>query len=365
MNYAGAEKDPGCIIMHGRECLRYCDRMFSVGIIGASGYAGAELLRLVAAHPQLKLAWATGDTQAGSPIAELYPSLIGAYGEECFRAYDPNNVDGLDVVMLALPHGKSQELVPDLLGRARAVVDVAADFRLKDASLYPTWYGEAHACPELLAEAVYGLPELHRDALRSAKLIAVPGCYPTAATLALAPLVRAGVIENTGLIVDAGCGVSGAGRTLKHGNLYGTVAETYEAYGLLTHRHTPEMEQNIGGQILFTPHLLPMTRGILATCYARPTATTTSTAKVLHVLREFYANEPFVKVIEASPTTKATAGTNLCLVTARFDERTNTVVVISAIDNLVKGTAGGAVQSLNLALGIEETMGLPVTAVYP
>ena len=233
--------------------------MFSVGIIGASGYAGAELLRLVAAHPQLKLAWATGDTQAGSPIAELYPSLIGAYGEECFRAYDPNNVDGLDVVMLALPHGKSQELVPDLRGRARTVVDVAADFRLKDASLYPTWYGEAHACPELLAEAVYGLPELHRDALRSATLIAVPGCYPTAATLALAPLVRAGVIENTGLIVDAGCGVSGAGRTLKHGNLYGTVAETYEAYGLLTHRHTPEMEQNIGGQILFTPHLLPMT----------------------------------------------------------------------------------------------------------
>ena len=156
LNYAGAEKDPGCIIMHGRECLRYCDRMFSVGIIGASGYAGAELLRLVAAHPQLKLAWATGDTQAGSPIAELYPSLIGAYGEECFRAYDPNNVDGLDVVMLALPHGKSQELVPDLRGRARTVVDVAADFRLKDASLYPTWYGEAHACPELLAEAVYG-----------------------------------------------------------------------------------------------------------------------------------------------------------------------------------------------------------------
>ena len=338
--------------------------MFSVGIVGASGYAGAELLRLVAAHPQLKLAWATGDTQAGSPIAELYPSLIGAYGDERFRTYDPADVDGLDVVLLALPHGKSQELVPELRNRARIVVDVAADFRLKDASLYPTWYGEAHSCPELLADAVYGLPELHRDALRSATLIAVPGCYPTAATLALAPLVRGEVIERTGLIVDAGCGVSGAGRTLKHGNLYGTVAETYEAYGLLTHRHTPEMEQNIGAQVLFTPHLLPMTRGILATCYARP-AGPTSTEHVMDVLRDFYANEPFVKVIEASPTTKATAGTNLCLVTARFDQRTNTVVVISAIDNLVKGTAGGALQSLNLALGMEETLGLPVTAVYP
>jgi N-acetyl-gamma-glutamyl-phosphate reductase len=344
--------------------MGYAWRMFSVGIIGASGYAGAELLRLVASHPQLNLLWATGDTQAGTPIAELYPSLLGAYPEEKFRSYDPADVDGLDVVFLALPHGKSQELVPDLRGRARIVIDVAADFRLKDAALYPTWYGEPHACPELLSQAVYGLPELHREQLKSATLIAVPGCYPTAATLALAPLIRHDAIEKTGLIVDAGCGVSGAGRTLKHGNLYGTVAETYQAYGLLTHRHTPEMEQNIGGQVLFTPHLLPMTRGILATCYARPSGKT-STAQLLALLRGVYAHEPFVKVVDASPTTKATAGTNLCLVTARFDERTNTVVVISAIDNLVKGTAGGAIQSLNLALGLQETMGLPITAVYP
>lgn len=338
--------------------------MFSVGIIGASGYAGAELLRLVASHPNLDLRWATGDTQAGSRIADLYPSLLGAYPDMLFRSFDPNAVDGLDVVFLALPHGKSQELVPNLRGRAKIVIDVAADFRLKDASLYPTWYGEPHCCPALLAEAVYGLPELHRDELRNARLIAVPGCYPTAATLALAPLVRLGAIARSGIIVDAGCGVSGAGRTLKHGNLYGTVAETYEAYGLLNHRHTPEMEQNIGAQVLFTPHLLPMTRGILATCYARPTGKT-STAQLLALLRGVYANEPFVKVVEAPPTTKATAGTNLCLVTARYDERTETVIVISAIDNLVKGTAGGAIQSLNLALGLDETLGLPVTAVYP
>ncbi len=344
------------------EC--YGDAMTNVGIVGASGYAGAELLRLIAAHPSLDLAWATGDTQAGTPIAELYPSLLGAYPDTSFRSFDPADADGLDVVVLALPHGKSQELVPDLRKRAGIVIDVAADFRLKDAALYPQWYGEAHACPEQLADAVYGLPELHRTALKKAKLIAVPGCYPTAATLALAPLVKHGAIEKKGIIVDAGCGVSGAGRTLKHGNLYGTVAETYEAYGLLNHRHTPEMEQNIGGQILFTPHLLPMTRGILATCYARPTGKTT-TNQLLALLRGVYSDEPFVKVIDGSPTTKATAGTNLCVLTARYDERTDTVIVISAIDNLVKGTAGGAIQSLNLALGIHETTGLPVAAVYP
>ena len=220
--------------------------MTSVGIVGASGYAGAELLRLIAQHPHLDLVWAAGDTQAGSRVAELYPSLIGAYPDLVFATFDPADADGLDVVFLALPHGKSQELVPDIRKRAGIVIDVAADFRLKDASLYPTWYGEAHLCPELLAESVYGLPELHREALRKAKLVAVPGCYPTAATLALAPLIRHGAILPTGVIVDAACGVSGAGRTLKHGNLYGTVAENYEAYGLLNHRHTPEMEQNIG-----------------------------------------------------------------------------------------------------------------------
>lgn len=338
--------------------------MTNVGIVGASGYAGAELLRLFAAHPHVKLAWATGDTQAGTPIAELYPSLLGVYPDEKFQTFDPADADGLDVVVLALPHGKSQELVPDLRKRAGIVIDVAADFRLKDASLYPIWYGEPHACPDQLAVAVYGLPELHRNALTTAKLIAVPGCYPTAATLALAPLVRHGAIAKTGIIVDAGCGVSGAGRTLKHGNLYGTVAETYEAYGLLNHRHTPEMEQNIGAQVLFTPHLLPMSRGILATCYARPTGKT-STAQLLALLRGVYSNEPFVRVVENPPTTKATAGTNLCLITARYDERTDTVIVISAIDNLVKGTAGGAIQSLNLALGFPETTGLPLAAVYP
>lgn len=336
----------------------------SVGIVGGSGYAGAELLRLLAGHPELDLAWATGDSQAGTRVADLYPSLVGVYPDLMFHEYNPVDAEHVDVVFLALPHGKSQELVPDLRTRVSHIVDVAADFRLKDAGLYPTWYGEAHACPELLAQSVYGLPELHRPALATATLIAVPGCYPTAATLALEPLVRHGVIERTGVVVNASCGVTGAGRTLKHANLYGTVAENYEAYGLLTHRHTPEMEQNIGAQVLFTPHLLPMSRGILATCYARPTGATT-TGELLALLRHVYAQEPFVKVLDSPPSTKATAGTNLCLITARYDERTNTVVVISAIDNLVKGTAGGAIQSLNIALGFPETLGLPIVGMYP
>ncbi len=338
--------------------------MTSVGIVGASGYAGAELLRLFAAHPEFNVVWATGDSQAGSKITDLYPSLLAAYGDTAFATYDPSLADDLDVVVLALPHGKSQEYVPELRKRAKIVVDVAADFRLKDASLYPTWYGEPHSCPELLAESVYGLPELHREALKTATLIAVPGCYPTSATLALKPLVANGIMATKGVIVDSACGVSGAGRTLKHENLFGTVNENYLAYGLLTHRHTPEMEQNIGAQILFTPHLLPITRGILSTCYGRPTRST-STAEVLDILRTAYANEPFVHVIEGSPSTKATAGTNNCVVTARYDERTDTIVAIAAIDNLVKGTAGGAIQSLNLALGFPETTGLPTTAVYP
>ena len=185
-----------------------------MGIIGASGYAGAELLRLLSGHPELQLAWATGDTQAGTAVAELYPSLLGVYPDLMFREYNPADAETVDVVFLALPHGKSQELVPDLRKRVSHIVDVAADFRLKDAALYPTWYGEEHACPHLLAQSVYGLPELHRHALVTATLIAVPGCYPTAATLALEPLVRHHAIERTGVVVNASCGVSGAGRTL-------------------------------------------------------------------------------------------------------------------------------------------------------
>ncbi|HEX9260670.1 MAG TPA: N-acetyl-gamma-glutamyl-phosphate reductase [Acidimicrobiales bacterium] len=338
--------------------------MARIGIIGASGFTGAELLRLIAAHPDFEVVVATGDTQAGTAVADLYPSLAAAYPDLVFSPFDARFVDGLDLVFLGLPHGAAQEIVPQIEGRVPHVVDLSADFRLKDPALYPAWYHQEHQCPELLGRFAFGLPELFRDDLHAAALIAAPGCYVTAATLALAPLVRRGIVESQGIIVDAVSGVSGAGRPAKPNTAFCTVDEDFTAYGLLDHRHTPEMEQAIGAQILFTPHLAPMNRGILATCYARP-AQAVSTAGLLDVLSGAYKGEPFVVVSERSPSTKATLGSNSAHLTARYDERTGSVMVISALDNLVKGASGQAVQCANLALGLPEAAGLPVAGVYP
>jgi N-acetyl-gamma-glutamyl-phosphate reductase len=341
--------------------------MPSVGIVGASGFAGAELLRLLASHPELDLAVATGDTQAGSLVRELYPSMSAAYGDRVFAPYSPEAVDGLDVAFLAMPHGVSQSMVPELLGRVKHIVDVAADFRLDDPSLYPEWYGEPHTAPELLSHFAYGLPELFRDDIVGTNHVAAPGCYPTAATLPLAPLAKAGLIEVTGIIVDAASGVSGAGR----GKFpFCGTDEDFVAYGLLDHRHTPEIEQTltmatgVPAQVLFTPHLAPMNRGILATCYARPTGTT-STDQLLDCLHAAYDGEPFVVVTDGSPSTKATLGANVAHLTARFDARTGWVLALCALDNLVKGTSGQAIQCANLLLGLDETLGLPTVGVYP
>ncbi|HVM05346.1 MAG TPA: N-acetyl-gamma-glutamyl-phosphate reductase [Acidimicrobiales bacterium] len=335
--------------------------MATVGIFGASGYTGAELLRLLAGHPELTVALATGDSTAGTAVGDLYPSLGAAYSGLVLADPDPAAAEGLDLVFLALPHGASQALVPDLRKRVGKVVDLAADFRLRDPGLYPTWYGGPHTAPELLAEFSFGIPELFRDDLAGADLVAAAGCYVTAAALAVAPLVRAGAIETEGVIVDAASGVSGAGRVPKASSHFATVDEDFVAYGLLDHRHTPEIEQATGASVLFTPHLAPMTRGILATCYARPA----SGADPLAVLAEFYADEPFVTVGPASPSTKATAGSNRALITARRDPRTGWVVVLCALDNLVKGASGQAIQCANLALGLPETAGLPVVGLYP
>ena len=338
--------------------------MIAVGIIGASGFTGAELLRLIAEHPDLEVRVATGDSQAGARAAELYPSLAAAHPDLVFSTYDPDEVAGLDVVFLGLPHGASQGIVPELIGKVGHLVDLAADFRLRDATLYPQWYGEAHTAPELLPAFAYGLPELFREEIIAATHVATPGCYPTAAALALAPLVRAGLIDTRGIIVDAASGVSGAGRPPKPATTFCAVDEDFSAYGLLDHRHTPEMEQVLGATVLFTPHLAPMNRGILATCYARPSGAT-STSAVLDVLRGAYAQEPFVVVTDGSPSTKATLGSNCAHITARFDERTGYVLAIAAIDNLTKGASGAAVQCANLLLGLPETSGLPIAGVYP
>ena len=342
--------------------------MVRVGIIGASGFTGAELLRLIAAHPEMEVRYATADTQAGKTVGDVAPSLAVHYPALRFEAFDADAVarHGLDVVFLGLPHEASMRLAPSLVGRVGCVVDLSAAFRLRDASLYPRWYGFEHDAPELLAEAVYGLPERMRSDLKGARLVATPGCYVTAATLALAPLLDAGLLEASGIIVDAASGVSGAGRAAKEATGFCTVDENFTAYDLLDHRHTPEIEQNLTAQVLFTPHLAPMSRGILATCYARPVAgAALSTESLLAVLGDAYAAEPFVVVTAGSPSTKATLGANTAVVSARHDARTGYVVALGAIDNLTKGAAGGALQSANVALGLAETSGLPTAGLMP
>ena len=332
--------------------------------MGASGYAGAELLRLCHSHPDLDVAWATGDTQAGTLVAGLYPSLAAAYPGLVFETFEPAMAAAVDLVFLALPHGASQRMMPELLTAGVKVVDLGADFRLRDPAEYERWYGDPHVAPDLLDRFVYGLPELHRDEIAKADAVASAGCYPTAAALALAPLTAAGAVDTSGIVVDAASGLSGAGRALKHATHFGTANEDFTAYGLLDHRHTPEMEQSVGATILFTPHLAPMTRGILATCYARP-AGGSSPDDVLSVLDEAYAGEPFVVVSPTTPSTKATWGSNAVHLTARYDRRTGWILVLAALDNLVKGASGQAVQCANLLLGLDETAGLSSIGVYP
>lgn len=343
---------------------------YQAGVVGASGYTGAELLRLLSAHPEIEVVHATADSNAGAAVAELYPSLGAAYPELRYVRFDPAGVAGLDVVFCALPHGESQRLASQLVAAVPHVVDLGADFRLAP-DVYEQWYGEPHAAPDLVPSFAFGLVELFRDDVGHAAHVANPGCYPTAASLALAPLFAAGLAEPRGVVVDACSGVSGAGRGLKASNLYSEVNESVAAYGLLTHRHTAEMELALGRvagepvQVLFTPHLVPMTRGILATCYARPAASGLSTASLLERYREHYAGEPFVQVVERPPATKATYGSNSVLVTVRYDDRTGTVLAIAAEDNLVKGASGQAVQNANLLLGLPEGLGLPTVGVAP
>jgi N-acetyl-gamma-glutamyl-phosphate reductase len=271
------------------------------------------------------------------------------------------DLDGIDLVFAALPHGHSQRVAASILDKAVPFVDLGADFRLHDAATYERWYGHAHEAPELLGEFVYGIPELNRGAIRNAKAVAAAGCYATTAILALKPLVDAGLVKPGSLIVDAASGVSGAGREAKEATGFSTVDGSFAAYGLLNHRHTAEMEMAIGGRVLFTPHLVPMTRGILATCYGDATRP----CDPLQVLRDAYANEPFVHVTDQPPATKWVSGSNGVQLTARYDERTGSVLAISAIDNLGKGAAGQMIQCANLMLGLDERAGLTTIGVYP
>jgi len=341
-----------------------------IAVVGGSGYTGTELLRLLAGHPELEVVAVTAGSNAGKAVAEVYPSLAPAYGDLRYQAYAPGDLAGLDLVFFALPHGESQRLVPEVVGTVGHVVDLAADFRLPAAD-YEQWYGHAHGAPQILDAFAFGLPELFRDDVAAHDHVAAPGCYPTTASLALAPLLADGLVEPTGIIVDAVSGVSGRGRGLSTPSLYSEANESVSAYGLLTHRHTAEMELALGRvsagevQVLFTPHLVPMTRGILATCYARPATSGCTTTSLLERYHEFYGKEPFVTVVDEPPATKSTLGSNSVHVTVRHDPRTDTVLAIAALDNLVKGAAGQAIQGANIVLGLPEDLGLAAVGMVP
>jgi N-acetyl-gamma-glutamyl-phosphate reductase len=333
-----------------------------VAVVGAAGYAGGELVRLLAGHPAVEIASVHARGRAGTPVAAELPHLAPL--ELGFREDDPDDVD---VAFLALPHGASAPLASRLLDRGMTVIDIGADFRLRDPDAYATWYGAPHPCPELLGDAVYGLTEWSRDALRGAKLIANPGCYPTASLLALVPFARAGLLDGDP-IVDAKSGISGAGRGAGADYLFTELTESTRAYGLEGHRHRPEIEQGLadGGaslSVTFVPHLVPQSRGILATCYLSLASDLDDDA-IANLLHLAYDGEPFVHVSDAAPATKQTTGSNHAFVHGRrVGERR--AVVVSVIDNLGKGAAGQAIQNMNVALGFDEAAGIGALGVHP
>ncbi len=336
-----------------------------VGIINVTGYAGVELARLLHQHPEVELASVTGRSAAGQSLSEVFPHLADI---KLTIEAKPGDVE---LVFSAMPHKESAKEVIPLLEKGIKVVDISADFRLKDASEYQRWYGFSHPTPQLLTEAVYGLPELHRSQIAAAQLVANPGCYPTGAILALAPAVKAQLIE-ADIVIDSKSGVSGAGRTLSLPTHFSEANEDVSAYALEGHRHLPEITQELTllkpellPAVTFVPHLVPMTRGILTTCYAPLASGKKDVEEIRKLYRDFYKDAPFVRVADSPPHTKQTWGSNLCLVYPTLDQRTGKLVVISAIDNLVKGAAGQAIQNMNLMLGLPETMGLEAPAIYP
>jgi N-acetyl-gamma-glutamyl-phosphate reductase len=345
--------------------------MVKVAVVGASGYTGVELIRLLLSHPGVDIACVTSRQNAGENIAAVFPSLLGRIDLACDPAEPALIAAKADFVFTALPHQSAMAVVPELLAAGRKVVDLSADYRLREVSVYEAWYAR-HTSADLLAEAVYGLPELYRSQVAGARLVANPGCYPTSVALALAPLLRAGLIDPATLIVDSKSGTSGAGRSAKVDTLFCEVNEGFKAYGVASHRHTPEIEQTLtdlaGEKVVvnFTPHLLPVNRGILSTCYAN-LKVEMSTQELVAAFQQHYAGEPFVRVHPAGslPNVAFVRGSNFCDLGVVSDPRTGRVIVVSTIDNLVKGAAGQAVQNMNLMLGFEESAGLRSLPVFP
>ncbi len=336
------------------------------GIINVTGYVGIELVRLLHHHPEVELKSITGRSAAGQKLGEVFPHL-GDINQLIEADIDSN----IDVAFSAMPHKSSVDVVPSLLTQNIKVIDVSADFRLKDANEYPKWYGFTHPFPDLLQEAIYGLSEIHENEIASARLIANPGCYSVGAILALAPVVKEAIISPE-VIIDSKSGVSGAGRTLTLASHYAETNENASAYSVEGHRHLPEIEQELRAlnpelalSATFVPHLVPMTRGILTTCYASLKDSNLLKKELQQLYRDFYKNAPFVQIAANPPQTKYTTGTNLCIIYPTIDLRTNRLIVISCLDNLIKGGAGQAVQNMNLMFDLPQSTGLETSAIYP
>ena len=343
---------------------------FKIGIVGGTGYTGVELLRLLVQHPHVELTAVTSRSEAGQPVAALYPNLRGHLDLQ-FSEPDVERLSRCDLVFFATPNGVAMKIVPELLQAGVRIVDLAADFRLRDPVVWEAWYGMPHACVDILREAVYGLPEVAREAIAGARLVANPGCYPTAVQLGFLPLLEQGLIDKHHLIADSKSGVSGAGREAKVGSLLCEASESFKAYGVAGHRHLPEIRQGlsqvVGHEVglTFVPHLTPMIRGIHATLYGRLTVDDAGDLQAL--FEERFRHEPFVDVMpEGSlPETRSVRGSNQCRIAVHRPQGGDTVVVLSVIDNLVKGAAGQAVQNMNIMLGLPETAGLEQVALMP
>ncbi len=343
--------------------------MIKAGIVGGTGYTGVELLRLLVAHPEVELSVITSRSEAGQAVSSLYPNLRG-HVDILFSEPDQETLSQCDVVFFATPNGTAMKMVPALLDAGVKVIDLAADFRLKDTEVWKHWYGMEHACPDVLAEAVYGLPEINRAAIRDARIIANPGCYPTAVSLGFLPLIENKLVDDQHLVADAKSGVSGAGRGASVATLLCEATESVKPYGVDGHRHLPEIRQVLGGVashdvgLTFVPHLMPMIRGIEASLYA----VLKNDVEDLHSLYvERYANEPFVDVLPPGtmPETRSVKGSNMCRISVFKPQGGDTVVVSSVIDNLVKGAAGQAIQNMNLMFGKDETSGISQVALLP
>ncbi len=349
--------------------------MIQVGIVGGTGYTGVELLRLLVNHPGAEVSVITSRAEAGVPVADLYPNLRGHLTLE----FTPPDVDVLsqcDVVFFATPHGVAQAMMPQLIDRGVRVIDLSADFRIRDQQVWEQWYGQAHACPELIETAVYGLPETSREAIASAQLVACPGCYPTATQLALIPLLEKNLVDPSDLVVNAASGASGAGRQANVDNLLMEISDSFKAYACGGHRHLPEIEQGLSDvqpaaaepvALTFVPHLLPIIRGIHATCYASLTDDSISEEQLHQLFVDRYANEPFVDVLPLGthPQTRTVKSSNMCRLAVFKPQGKNKVVVLSVIDNLTKGASGQAIQNMNIMFGLAENTGLEQVALLP